>query len=65
MIQAGDPQSKTATDTTTTLGTGDVGYTIPAEINPKFSTKEVYLLLHVRAMKSIQTENHQAASFIL
>lgn len=28
MIQAGDPQSKTATDTTTTLGTGDVGYTI-------------------------------------
>jgi cyclophilin family peptidyl-prolyl cis-trans isomerase len=39
MIQAGDPQSKTATDTTTTLGTGDVGYTIPAEINPKFFHK--------------------------
>ena len=38
MIQAGDPQSKTATDTTT-LGTGDVGYTIPAEINPKFFHK--------------------------
>ena len=39
MIQAGDPQSKTATDTTTTLGIGDVGYTIPAEINPKFFHK--------------------------
>lgn len=64
MIQAGDPQSKTATDTTTTLGTGDVGYTIPAEINPKFSIKEVYLPPHVRAMMSTPTENHQAASSI-
>ena len=32
MIQAGDPLSKNATDTTT-LGSGDVGYTIPAEFN--------------------------------
>lgn len=40
MIQAGDPQSKTATDTTTTLGSGDVGYTIPAEFNPKFFHKK-------------------------
>lgn len=39
MIQAGDPQSKTATDTTM-LGSGDVGYTIPAEINPKFFHKK-------------------------
>ena len=39
MIQAGDPQSKTATDTTT-LGNGDVGYTIPAEFNPKFFHKK-------------------------
>jgi peptidyl-prolyl cis-trans isomerase B (cyclophilin B) len=30
MIQAGDPQSKTASDTAQ-LGSGDVGYTIPAE----------------------------------
>jgi peptidyl-prolyl cis-trans isomerase B (cyclophilin B) len=30
MIQAGDPQSKTAADTAM-LGSGDVGYTIPAE----------------------------------
>ena len=40
MIQAGDPQSKTATDTTTTLGSGDVGYTLPAEFNPKFFHKK-------------------------
>ena len=39
MIQAGDPNSKNATDTTV-LGNGDVGYTIPAEINPKFFHKK-------------------------
>ena len=39
MIQAGDPQSKTGTDTTT-LGNGDVGYTLPAEFNPKFFHKK-------------------------
>lgn len=39
MIQAGDPQSKTDTDTTT-LGNGDVGYTLPAEFNPKFFHKK-------------------------
>lgn len=38
MIQAGDPQSKTVSDTAT-LGSGDVGYTLPAEINPKFFHK--------------------------
>lgn len=38
MIQAGDPQSKTASDTAT-LGSGDVDYTLPAEINPKFFHK--------------------------
>ncbi len=32
MVQAGDPNSKTASDTAT-LGAGDVGYTIPAEFN--------------------------------
>ena len=31
MIQAGDPTSKTANDTAK-LGSGDVGYTIPAEL---------------------------------
>ena len=44
MIQAGDPQSKTATDTTT-LGNGDVGYTLPAEFNPNSSTRKVHWLL--------------------
>lgn len=39
MIQAGDPQSKTASDTTSNLGYTDIGYTLPAEINPKFFHK--------------------------
>ena len=38
MIQAGDPDSKNASDTAM-LGSGDVGYTIPAEFNPKFFHK--------------------------
>ncbi len=39
MIQAGDPDSKNASDTAL-LGSGDVGYTIPAEFNPKFFHKK-------------------------
>lgn len=39
MIQAGDPDSKNASDTVM-LGSGDVGYTIPAEFNPKFFHKK-------------------------
>lgn len=39
MIQAGDPDSKNASDTAM-LGSGDVGYTIPAEFNPKFFYKK-------------------------
>ena len=39
MIQVGDPQSKTADDTTMP-GSGDVGYTIPAEIIPKVFHKK-------------------------
>lgn len=39
MIQAGDPESKNAADTAM-LGNGDVGYTIPAEFNPKFFHKK-------------------------
>ena len=36
MIQAGDPKSKNASDTAT-LGSGDTGYTIPAEfVYPKY-----------------------------
>lgn len=39
MIQAGDPDSKNASDTAM-LGSGDVGYTILAEFNPKFFHKK-------------------------
>ena len=39
MIQAGDPDSKNASDTAM-LGSGDVGYTIPAKFNPKFFHKK-------------------------
>ena len=39
MIQAGDPDSKNASDTAM-LGSCDVGYTIPAEFNPKFFHKK-------------------------
>ena len=39
MIQAGDPDSKNASDTAM-LGSGDVGYTIPAEFKPKFFHKK-------------------------
>lgn len=39
MIQAGDPQSKNASDTAT-LGGGDVGYTVPAEIVPALYHKQ-------------------------
>lgn len=39
MVQAGDPESKQASDTAM-LGNGDVGYTIPAEFNPKFFHKK-------------------------
>ena len=39
MIQAGDPESKTANDTAM-LGGGDVGYTIPVEFVPKFFHKK-------------------------
>ncbi len=39
MIQAGDPLSKNATDTTV-LGSGDVGYTIPAEFNKNLFHKK-------------------------
>jgi cyclophilin family peptidyl-prolyl cis-trans isomerase len=39
MIQGGDPTSKKAQPGDTTLGEGDVGYTIPAEFNMKLFHK--------------------------
>ena len=40
MIQGGDPTSKKALPGDTTLGEGDVGYTIPAEFNMKLFHKK-------------------------
>jgi cyclophilin family peptidyl-prolyl cis-trans isomerase len=40
MIQGGDPTSKHALPGDTTLGNGDVGYTIPAEFNTKLFHKK-------------------------
>lgn len=39
MVQAGDPESKHASDTAT-LGNGDVGYTLTAEFNPTLFHKK-------------------------
>lgn len=39
VIQGGDPMSKNASDTAL-LGEGDLGYTIPAEFNPKYFHKK-------------------------
>lgn len=39
MVQAGDPESKQASDTAM-LGNGDVGYTVPAEFSPKLFHKK-------------------------
>ena len=54
MIQGGDPQSKTASPDMQ-LGGGDVGYTIPAEFNPKFIHKK-------GALCAARTENPTKAS---
>lgn len=54
MIQGGDPQSKHAS-ATQMLGNGDVGYTIPAEFNPK--------LIHKKgALAAARTENPKKES---
>lgn len=54
MIQGGDPNSKTAKPGQM-LGSGDIGYTIPAEFNPK--------LIHKKgALCAARTENPEKAS---
>lgn len=54
MIQGGDPNSKNA-KAGEPLGSGDLGYTVPAEFNPK--------LTHVRgALAAARTENPTKAS---
>lgn len=61
MVQAGDPESKHASDTAT-LGNGDVGYTLPAEFNPTLSIRKVLWLLPVKEMMSIPKKPHPVAS---
>lgn len=64
MIQAGDPDSKNASDTAM-LGSGDVGYTIPAEFNPKFFHKKG-VLAAARQGDDVNPERlHRVASSIL
>jgi cyclophilin family peptidyl-prolyl cis-trans isomerase len=54
MIQGGDPDSKTAKPGQM-LGSGDLGYTIPAEFNPKLTHKK-------GALAAARTENPTKAS---
>jgi cyclophilin family peptidyl-prolyl cis-trans isomerase len=54
MIQGGDPDSKTAKPGQM-LGAGDLGYTIPAEFNPKLTHKR-------GALAAARTENPTKAS---
>lgn len=54
MIQGGDPDSKTAKPGQT-LGSGDPGYTIPAEFNPSLKHKK-------GALAAARTQNPQKAS---
>lgn len=54
MIQGGDPQSKNAAPGVQ-LGNGDVGYTIPAEFNPKYIHKK-------GALAAARTNNPEKAS---
>lgn len=61
MIQGGDPSSKTASDTTQ-LGSGDLGYTVPAE----FKTPQLYhkkgALAAARTGNEVNPEKASSAS---
>lgn len=60
MIQGGDPQSKNA-EPGKQLGNGDLGYTIPAEINPKFFHKRG-VLAAARMGDQVNPEKRSSAS---
>lgn len=60
MIQGGDPDSKHA-EPGKMLGTGDLGYTIPAEINPKFFHRRG-VLAAARQGDDINPERRSSAS---
>ena len=60
MIQGGDPQSRNA-EPGKLLGTGDLGYTVPAEINPKFFHRRG-VLAAARQNDDINPERRSSAS---
>lgn len=60
MIQGGDPDSKNA-EPGKQLGSGDLGYTIPAEINPKFFHRRG-VLAAARQGDDINPEKRSSAS---
>jgi cyclophilin family peptidyl-prolyl cis-trans isomerase len=60
MIQGGDPQSKSA-EAGKQLGGGDLGYTIPAEINPKFFHRRG-VLAAARMGDQVNPEKRSSAS---
>ena len=60
MIQGGDPDSKNA-EPGKQLGSGDLGYTIPAEINPKFFHRRG-VLAAARQGDDINPERRSSAS---
>ncbi len=60
MIQGGDPDSKNA-EQGKQLGSGDLGYTIPAEINPKFFHRRG-VLAAARQGDDINPEKRSSAS---
>ena len=60
MIQGGDPASKNA-EPGQMLGTGDLGYTIPAEINPKFFHRKG-MLAAARKGDQVNPEKRSSAS---
>lgn len=60
MIQGGDPESKNAPEGKA-LGSGDLGYTIPAEINPKFFHRKG-VLAAARTGDNVNPERRSSAS---
>lgn len=60
MVQGGDPNSKNATPGQM-LGNGDLGYTIPAEINPKFYHRRG-VLAAARMGDQVNPEKRSSAS---
>lgn len=63
MVQAGDPESRRASDTAY-LGMTDIGYALPAEFREGLYHKRGALAAAARVTTSTPRENLRAASFI-